>query len=627
MSLWSKIKSLFTIDDYYMKETFSLGDRPAKGTGGKQDKENSQPAKEENQADSQPKGEGQDNPKKQLQPAEPQAKQQGGFVKPKKPLKVNQLPEQDGQPVVDIHSPEIYTDLGLNLTKLKARFHIPPNTDIIIREFTIPLNPPIKGALVFMEGLASRDTINSHVLLPLMLLTNLDEQGRNLNTITIVMERLLPGNQVEEKDAFDDLVQGIMAGTTMILLDGYNKGMLVETKGWEHRTVGRPNVENVVRGPQEAFVEHIRVNTALVRKRLRCDTLVTEMFKVGRLSNVDCAVLYLEGLTNPKLIEEIRRRIKAIDTDYITDTGTLEQFIEDNPASLIPGQLYTERPDRVAAHLTEGHVAIMVDGDPFVLIVPITLWSLLHAAEDAYIRWPYASLLRMVRTLAVFMTLLLPSFYISIVNYHPEMIPTDLLLAVAASRETIPFPAVWEIIFMEISFELIREASVRIPSLIGPTLGIVGAIILGQAAVQANIISPLLVIIVALTGLGSFAIPNYSMSLAMRTLRFVFLFLSSAFGFYGLAIGVFVTIIHICSQKSFGVPILSPVSPFRPPSGDIILRRPVWQQEQRPMFMRSLLLRRQPKITRPWDPASDQYKQNQDNQNQEPNGGKPNGNP
>ncbi|MDA8235644.1 MAG: spore germination protein [Clostridia bacterium] len=336
MSLWSKIKSLFIIDDYYMDETFSLGNRQVRDTDGKQQEENSPPAKEEKQANSPQKGENEAKQKKQLQPAEPQAKEQGGFVKPKKPLKVNQLPEENGQPVLDIHSPEIYTDLELNLTKLKARFHIPPNTDIIIREFIIPLEPPIKGAAAFMEGLASRDTINSHVLLPLMLLTNLDEQGHNQNPITLVMERLLPGNQVEEKDAFDDLVQGIMAGTTMVLLDGYHKGLLVDTKGWEHRTVGRPNAENVVRGPQEAFVEHIRVNTALVRKRLRCDTLVTEMFKVGRLSNVDCAILYLEGLTNPKLVEEIRR-IKSIDTDYITDTGTLEQLIEDNPASLIPG--------------------------------------------------------------------------------------------------------------------------------------------------------------------------------------------------------------------------------------------------------------------------------------------------
>jgi spore germination protein KA len=553
---------------------------------------------------------------------EPQVKYQGGFKKPKKPLKVDQLKEKNGKPVIDLTSSEIYPELELNLTKLKGVFSVPPNKDIIIRDFIIPLDPPIKGSLAFMEGLAARDTINSHILLPLMLLSNLDEKGRDKDALTLVQERLLPGNQVEEKDSFKDLVQGIISGTTLILLDGYPKGLLVETKGWEHRTVGRPNAENVVRGPQEAFVEHLRVNTSLVRRRLRTDRLITEMFKLGRLSNVDCAVLYIEGLTNPKLVQEVIRRIKAIETDYITESGSLEQFIEDNPFSLIPGQLYTERPDRVAAHLAEGHVAIIVDGDPFVLITPSTFWSLLHAAEDAYIRWPYATLLRSVRVLALFLNLLLPSFYIAIVNFHPEMIPTDLLLAIAAARETIPFPAIWEILLMEISFELIREAGIRIPSLIGPTLGIVGAIILGQAAVQANIISPLLVIIVALTGLGSFAIPNYSLSLGMRALRFIFLILSGTFGFYGLAIGVFLVVIHVCGQKSFGVPIISPVSPYRPSSGDIVYRQPVWMQKKREAAMRPQQSNRQPKLTRTWDPATKQIQES--NKQQDKIGGEQN---
>ncbi len=622
MSIWSQIKAIFTIDDYYMDETFSLGDRPIRQSP---QEGQGQSKQESGKAES-------------SKPESGKPQKRGGFVLPKKPLKTSESREKakkqtkssgkgekeeqshPGSETEQInHSREIYSNLSKNLEKLKARFHIPPNIDVIIREFTIPLEPPIKGAIAFMEGLASRDTINSHVLMPLMLLSNLDEKGRNIDPVSIVMERLLPGNQVEVKDSFDDLMEGILTGTTMVLLDGYPSGLLVETKGWEHRTVSRPNVENVVRGPQEAFVEHIRVNTALVRKRLHCNTLVTEMFKLGRLSNVHCALLYIEGLTNPKLVAEVRRRIKGIDTDYISDTGTLEQFIEDNPASLLPGQLSTERPDRVAAALAEGHVAMLVDGDPFALIMPVTFWSLIHTAEDAYIRWPYGSLLRAIRILALFINLLLPSFYISIVNFHPEMIPTDLLLAIAASRESIPFPAIWEVVMMELAFDLIREAGIRIPSIIGPTLGIVGALILGQAAVAANIVSPLLVIIVALTGLGSFAIPNYGLTAAMRTLRFVFLFLSAFLGFYGLAIGVFLVVIHICGQKSVGVPIMSPVSPFRPPSGDVVYRQPVWKQEQRPVFMRPLARRRQPKITRPW---ATQLKEGEDRQNQDTNTGK-----
>lgn len=619
MGIWSKLKDLFVIDDYYMQDTFSLGDRPMYQDGGQEQSKSEQSGEDGRKDQDKPGQSGQ--PGKQERQAGKQERQagsktrtkpekRGGFILPRKPVKTSGDKEKQaaGSPA-DPHSDEIYTSLEDNLKKLKARFHIPPNTDVVIREFTIPLEPPVKAAIAFMEGLASRDTINSHILLPMMLLSNLDEQGRNLDPVGLVMERLLPGNQVEVKASFGELIKGITSGTTLVLLDGFPSGLLVETKGWEHRTVSRPIVENVVRGPQEAFVEHIRVNTALVRRRLRCDTLITEMFKLGRLSGTDCALLYLEGLANPKLVAEVRRRIKGVDTDYITDSGSLEQFIEDNPASVIPGQMSTERPDRVAAALSEGHVAILVDGDPFALILPVTFWSLIHTAEDAYIRWPYGSVLRAIRVLALFINLLLPAFYIAIVNYHPEMIPTDLLLAIAASREIIPFPAIWEVLLMEVSFDLIREAGVRIPSIIGPTLGIVGAIILGQAAVAANIVSPLMVIIVALTGLGSFAIPNYSLTAAMRTLRFVFLALSAFLGFYGLAIGVFIVVIHICGQKSLGVPIMSPVSPFRPPSGDVIYRQPVWKQEGRPIFMRPLVLQRQPKITRPWDPVTAQLKE------------------
>jgi spore germination protein KA len=587
MSIWSKLKSLLTIDDYTLDKTFSLGDRPPYSEHSEQEDTHSVDTDPENQ---------------------------GGNKSPLKPMKTSSLKKKKGdRSPVDPHSDEIYASLEDNLKKLKARFHMPPNIDVVIREFTIPLDPPVKAAIAFMEGLASRDTINNHILLPLMLLSNLDEQRHNMDSVQVILDRLLPGNQVEYKHSFRELIDGITSGSTLVLLDAYPSGSLIETKGWEHRTVSQPIAENVVRGPQEGFVEHIRVNTALVRKRLRCDTLVTDMLKVGRLSGVDCALLYIEGLTNPKLVQEVRRRVKSIDTDYITDSGTLEQFIEDNPLSLIPGQMTTERPDRVAAALTEGHVAIIVDGDPFALIMPITFWSLLHTAEDSYIRWPYSYALRTLRILALFINLLLPAFYIAIVNYHPEMIPTDLMLAVAAARETIPFPAILEVVLMEVSFDLIREAGVRIPSIIGPTIGIVGALVLGQAAVAANIVSPLLVIIVALTGLGSFAIPNYGLIPPMRTFRFVFLLLAAFLGFYGLAVGIFMTIIHICGQKSFGVPTMSPISPFRPPSGDVVYRQPIWKQELRPLFMRPLFRRRQPAITRPWDPNTAQLKTKEQN--------------
>jgi len=336
---------------------------------------------------------------------------------------------------------------------------------------------------------------------------------------------------------------------------------------------------------------------------MRTPDLVSEILKVGTLSRVDCAVLYVEGLTNPKLVAEVKRRINAIKADHIQDTGVLEQFIEDRPLVLVPQTLSTERPDRMAAFLAEGHVGLLLDGSPFGLIVPVTFWSLLHAAEDHFLRWPFGTFLRIVRVAALGAALLLPAVYIAVTNFHPEMIPTDLLLAIAATREKVPFPTAVEVIIMEMSFELIREAGIRVPGVIGPTLGIVGALILGQAAVAASIVSPILVIIVALTALGSFAIPNFNMAFAARITRFAYIALAAAFGFYGIAAGVFVQMLIYVSTRSFGVPFMSPVAPFAQSSGDVVLRYPSWSMELRPPFLQTSPRERQPEVARGWTQA------------------------
>jgi spore germination protein KA len=289
--------------------------------------------------------------------------------------------------------------------------------------------------------------------------------------------------------------------------------------------------------------------------------------------------------------------------DYVPDTGILEQFIEDNPYSPMPQMLSTERPDRVAAYLSEGHVAILMSSTPFALIVPVTFWALLHSAEDTYVRWPYGGLMRMVRVVAMLIAMLAPAFYIAIVNYHHAMLPPDLLFAIAAAREKVPFPAIVEIILMEISFELIREAGIRIPSIIGNTIGIVGALILGQAAVQANLITPLVIIIVAMTGLASFAIPNYNLSFQVRIIRFIYILFASIGGFYAMSILMLMHMATLSSTKSFGVPILTPASPNRP-SKDTILRAPLWAQENRPNLVRPLVSRRQQSVSQPWKPTA-----------------------
>jgi spore germination protein KA len=490
--------------------------------------------------------------------------------------------------------------LQANLDALKQVLHYGLNSDVVVREFDIPTTPPTKAAIVFMEGLASKDIINLAILQPLMLISHLDRDLRAADVLEIVERRLLPGNQVTRKDNLRGIIEAVIAGTTCLLIEGCRTALEIETKSWEHRGVSQPTAEMVVHGPQEAFNEILKNNVALVRRRMRTPDLVSEIIKVGTLSRVDCAVLYVEGLTNPKLVAEVKRRINGISADQIQDTGVLEQFIEDRPFVMAPQTLSTERPDRMAAYLSEGHVGILLDGSPFGLVVPATFWSLLHAAEDHFLRWPFGTFLRLVRVVALGTAVLLPAVYVAATNFHPEMIPTDLLLAIAATREKVPFPTVLEVLIMEVSLELIREAGIRVPGVIGPTLGIVGALILGQAAVAASIVSPILVIIVALTALGSFAIPNFNMAFAARIARFVYIGLAAALGFYGIAVGVFVHMLIYVNVRSFGVPFMSPVAPFAQGSGDLILRYPSWSMELRPRFLQTQHRERQPEVSRKW---------------------------
>ncbi|MBF7083752.1 spore germination protein [Desulfallas sp. Bu1-1] len=503
-------------------------------------------------------------------------------------------------------------DLEENRRVLAKIFRVPQNKDAVLRSLTIGTDPPVKALLVFIDGITNSQVQNLAVLQPLMLISGLfdrsmDEQpGANGGTAFYkdlfdrVKEALVPANQVSTADNYARIVDDVLNGNSALLIDGFNQAILLETKGWQYRSVGTPQVEAVIRGPQEGFTEQIRVNTSLIRKIIHLPSLVTEFIKVGGASPMQCAVMYLDDLANPDLVHEVKRRLESIQADYTQVTGLMEQLIEDAPFALVPQVLATERPDRVAANLLEGHVAIVVDGSPFVMVVPATFFSLMQSPEDAYVRWPFGSFARLIRYAGLFLALLLPAHYVAIVAYHQEFIPTDLLLAMTGSREKVPFPSIVEVLIMELSFELIREAGVRIPGTVGTTLGIVGALILGQAAVAANIVSPILIIVVAVTALGSFSIPNYTFSLSIRVLRFIYIFLASVLGLLGIMVGFFVHVGLMVSLKSFGVPFIAPAAPVTRKNQDYFMRGAEWQQEIRPDYLDPLKRRRQPRISRGW---------------------------
>lgn len=491
-------------------------------------------------------------------------------------------------------------ELAKNQARFNEIFELPANKDIIIRDFRIPsLN--LDALIIYIDGLTDRNTQNFAILQPLMLLHPQEVTTRE--PVMSVYEKLLPGHQITISQKVDEAVKGVLDGSSVFLIQGSNKALIIETKGWEHRGVEKPANEPVVRGPQEGFTETFRANTASVRRYIKDPKLITEIFRVGKRSSTLLGLMYIKDIANPKLVEEVKYRIESIagTTDYISETGTLEEYLEDHPRSLVPQMLSTERPDRVAAHLSEGYVGIVMANSPFSLVIPTTFTIFVQAAEDYYLRWPFGNFLRIIRATSTFIALLLPAIYIGLVNYHQEMIPTDLLLAMTAAREQVPFPAIAEILFMEFAFELIREAGVRIPSVIGPTIGIVGALILGQAAVAASIVSPILIIVVAITAISSFVVPNYNASFTVRLLRFAFTLLAGFLGFFGIAFGIFLMTLHVANISSFGVPFLTPITPYRPKNRDRIIRPENFAQPYRPVYLRPLDWIRQKKYPRRWD--------------------------
>lgn len=515
----------------------------------------------------------------------------------KKPITVSEMNKQRSRPIAKTDGSSFPSDIQSNIDLINSKFNAPANKDIIIRKFTI--GGKYKAFIAFINGMADKAIINNFILRPLLKdvdFKNSDEECQ----LDYIIENVLEINQITTIDIPDDVVYQILTGSTALYIDGCNYYILCETKGFEKRAVEKPQTEGVVRGPQEAFNENLRTNITLVRRIIKNSNLTTEMIKVGEQNNMQCAIMHINGLTNPAIVKEVKRRISSLKADFIGGDGMLEQFIEDTPFSLIPTVITTERPDRTASHIVEGKVAIFADNAPFVIIVPSTIHSQLQSPEDVGLKWQHASALRIIRWLAVAIGMLLPGLYIALTNYHREMIPTDLLVAIAQAKENVPFPTVIEILLMELAFELIREAGIRIPGIIGNTLGIIGALILGQAAVEANIVSPILIIVIAVTGLGNFAIPNFSLAFGIRLIRFAFIFLGALLGFYGIALGLVATIVIVSNMKSFGIPIAVPVGPKAKRSFDIFLKWPVWMQELRQDALNPVDVRRQPEISRGW---------------------------
>ncbi|WP_144556479.1 spore germination protein [Bacillus pumilus] len=379
----------------------------------------------------------------------------------------------------------------------------------------------------------------------------------------------------------EELVDAIFEGHCVVLINGFQHAYILETNGTKKRSIGDATSETVVRGPKIGFIEDLNTNLALVRQRLKNPDVKTVDMKIGLQKYTQVTIMYIDGIVQVPVLKEVKKRLKQVTIDDIQDSGVLEELIEDNVYSPFPQIQNTERPDKVASALNNGRVAIFVDHLPFVLVVPASLATIMQSPDDYYERWIAASLIRMLRFTSIFLTLFLSAIYIALVSFHQGLLPTTLAITISSTRENVPFSPIVEALIMEITIELLREAGLRLPNPLGQTIGLVGGVVIGQAAVQAHIVSSIMVIIVSVIALASFTVPQYGMGMSFRVLRFVSMFAAATFGLYGIVLFMLVLLTHLTRQKSFGTPYFSPDFVFSYKNEDnSIIRLPLKNQQK-----------------------------------------------
>lgn len=479
-------------------------------------------------------------------------------------------------------------DIEQNLEYLKKQFN--DCDDVVFRRIEVGEVFRVKIAFVLIDGLASKGEVSDYAIESLVHQEELKSftlQGYKTTLLDFITKEGIANVEIKEDNDFDNIINLILSGDTLLLIDGFDKGIIIGSRGWMVRSINEPVTETVIRGPRDGFTETLKTNTTLVRRRIKDTRLKVKMYKVGRRSQTDVAVLYIEDIADDKLVKEVKKRLEDVDIDSIADSSILEHLIEDNYLSPFPQIDSTERPDSVAASIYEGRVALIVDNSPFALIVPATLGTLLQSSEDHYNRWLESSAVRLIRVIATMLVILPAALYVAITAFHPGLLPTRLIYYIAASRINVPFPAVVEAMGMELVMEIIRQAGTRISGPIGSTIGIVGGLIIGQAAVEAGIVSNLMIILVAIGTIATFAIPSYELSSALRILKFGFIFLAGILGLYGVMLGVVLLGSHMVILSSFGVPFASPYSGYGIEDGDLkdtLVKAPIQRLWLRPGF-------------------------------------------
>ncbi|MBE5799487.1 MAG: spore germination protein [Clostridiales bacterium] len=472
--------------------------------------------------------------------------------------------------------------LTRNLDIFRSRLGAPANADVLVRRFR---SGAFESAIIAIDGMVNMQMINENILKPCMdLPESAGEDVPEDQRSAFLMGHAVSILPMKMKDNVDAILSDVLGGQCALLCEGCATAAVMDTRGFEKRTIGKPEVEQVVLGPHESFNESIRTNITLLRRIVQREELTTEFVSAGGTMKTRCALLYLRGTADEEMAKKIRARLENCSYDFALTTGTVEQLIEEHPFSLLPQCVRTERPDRAASFLAEGQIVVLTDGSPFALGAPATIYHQLHTPDDASMRWQYGTFLRIVRTIGMLIHIFLPGLYLAVMRFHQELLSPMLLTSVYETSSRVPIPLFLEALLMTLAFDLINEAGLRAPGAMGNALGIVSGLILGQSAVSADIVSPLLLIVVAASGLGGFCVPGYAMSIGLKLVQLLFLVAGAAGGLYAITLLLGAFLCALCAMNSVGSPLTAPLTPPRRGNPDIFLRLPMKYQKARAFF-------------------------------------------
>lgn len=468
----------------------------------------------------------------------------------------------------------ITSSIAESRRRMDAVLHRDLNPDMHVRHFCVFGKD---ASLYYAEGLGSIDFLQHYVLTPL---TALRDEPTPPDLAEALREAVYNAD-VKSAATVEEAVSQTLTGRAVVFVDDMPCALGFDVRMFVRRGISPPLTEQVVLGPHEGFNESLRDCITLIRRILPTPDLIGEMRQIGSRYPVGLCVMYLHGVADETTLMRVKARLEGIQADHVLSIGALQQLLEDRPYALLPQCILTERPDRAASMLLEGQIVLLLDGSSQALVLPASIWHLLHTPDDTSARFQYGSFMRLIRLLGLLCALLLPGLFVAFVTFHPEALPVTLLTSILESQASVPFSIPVETAVMLIMFNLIGEAATRVPSVVGSTLGTVSGLILGSAAVDAHLVHPLLLIVVAVASLGSYAVPDYSLGIALRIGQLVMVLAGSVFGVYGMVLMIGVGAVRLCSLTSLGSPFAAPYSPPRAHNPDGITRAPMWTQRWR----------------------------------------------